>query len=477
MSNHNERFLLSILCACCAFPFCVDAETFSAKVVSVVKPDIIKVSQDGKERILVLYGVESPYDISARAKEYVSSRIRGETLNFELVMEKPGLTYVDVLLPDGTSLNETLLSLGLATVEKLSAGDDEVYRQLEDDAKARKVGVWGDSDNAEPVSVEPNEESILDARESSEEFLARKEFETLAQFEGEFVKWALFSDDERKRIRASIEGRNARASGSARALEKSRSNNVSSLRNQQSNIGSSIARERAEQAANVADAYDDFDLGWNTRMLNAFVEDRNVDAFQGNNYSASINQRLANKYSLKASADLARVNREASAISAAHERNIQSGQRSLSEVNKALREQNSRLRLNAAMVARQSQRAASSIGRLNSLDAALAEEYVPVLKVRTAGSWNGDASETTPPFEVSTPLMRMDWYVARGSRQSKINIGLYDAKDDKLRAAAIFKKPPHQSFLFVDGPGEYYIKINVEGQVRYLVEAFAVDTN
>ena len=475
-ASHMRPFFM-FLATCLIFPLAANSETFSAQVVSVINGGIIKVSQDGKDRILVLYGVDLTGDESVKAKELVASSIKGKVLSFEVKVEKPGLTYVDVLLPDGTSLNESLLSRGLAEVENLSAASDAFYRELEENAKARKVGIWGDSNEVGPIAVGPNEESKSGFRKTEEEFLAEKEMKRLAQFESEFAKWARMSKDDRQRMRMSIERANNRQSALTKSGFQSRSGAVQGLKDQQSNLADKIVVEQIEEALEVSEVYDDFNLDWNRSMLDSFVEDYSVERILGYDYSADISSELIDEYALRVTRDLNRLDGEANAISEKHQRNIRSNQRHLATVNDTLLEEGSRLKLNAAMVARQNQRSASVIGRLDALDAAIARKYAPVLRTKTIDSWKGEKNQTTTPFEVSSPIMRLDWYVARGSRTSRITISLFDASNNEVKATARLNKPPHQAFLLIDEPGEYYIKIKVEGQVRYLVEAIEINKN
>jgi len=58
--------------------------------------------------------------------------------------DKYGRTLGDVILQDGTSLNQELVRAGLAWWYRKYAPHDATLRELEQEARAAKAGLWAD---------------------------------------------------------------------------------------------------------------------------------------------------------------------------------------------------------------------------------------------------------------------------------------------------------------------------------------------
>jgi micrococcal nuclease len=64
--------------------------------------------------------------------------------------DRYGRTIADVLLPDGTTVNHTLVKNGWCWCYRKYAPDDTVLEGLEKEAREEKKGLWAD-----PQSVPP----------------------------------------------------------------------------------------------------------------------------------------------------------------------------------------------------------------------------------------------------------------------------------------------------------------------------------
>jgi endonuclease YncB( thermonuclease family) len=64
--------------------------------------------------------------------------------------DRHGRTIADVLLPDGTTVNHTLVKDGLCWCYRKYAPDDTVLEGLEKEAREGKKGLWGDPQPVPP---------------------------------------------------------------------------------------------------------------------------------------------------------------------------------------------------------------------------------------------------------------------------------------------------------------------------------------
>jgi micrococcal nuclease len=98
-------------------PFVAWAD-FSGKVVSVMDGDTIAVMHNGQAERIRLFGIDAPEKGQAfgqRSKQFASGAAFGKTVTIvEHGMDKYGRTLGDVILPDGSNLNQELVRVGLA---------------------------------------------------------------------------------------------------------------------------------------------------------------------------------------------------------------------------------------------------------------------------------------------------------------------------------------------------------------------------
>jgi micrococcal nuclease len=116
-----------------------------AKVVKVVKADTVVVKEAKKQYQVRLYGVELSKNTSVnnKAKQFITELL----LNKEVLVDpkgknKFGLPVAMVSLPPGPNANHELVREGYAMWDQKTA-KDEYARQLQDQARTAKKGLWG----------------------------------------------------------------------------------------------------------------------------------------------------------------------------------------------------------------------------------------------------------------------------------------------------------------------------------------------
>jgi len=142
----------ALLLVCLLLPIVAYAE-FVGKVVGVIDGDSIRVMHEGKAEQIRLIGVDCPekrQPFGTRAKEYTSELAFGKEVTvYGKSRDRYGRTLAEVLLPDGRSLNQALLSAGLAWWFRKYSKDLRLG-ELERQARNAKLGLW-----AEPNPVPP----------------------------------------------------------------------------------------------------------------------------------------------------------------------------------------------------------------------------------------------------------------------------------------------------------------------------------
>lgn len=140
----------TILKACAVFLFLTffitsAVNAFEGVVVSVADGDTITVEHNGTTQKVRLNGIDCP-EKSQRygktAEKFTSKLVLGKTVKIkENGKDKYGRIIADVILEDGTVLNEELVRNGLAWwYQKYS--NDLKLKQLEKQARSRAIGLW-----------------------------------------------------------------------------------------------------------------------------------------------------------------------------------------------------------------------------------------------------------------------------------------------------------------------------------------------
>ncbi len=135
--------IILILCPNCAFA------DFSGKVIKVYDADTITVliETDGEfeKKKIRLNGIDAPEKAQAygkKAKQFASDLVHGEVVTIvEHGEDRYKRIIGDVLLEDGTSLNQEIVKAGYAWWY-FKYSDDRELGQLELDAKLAHVGLW-----------------------------------------------------------------------------------------------------------------------------------------------------------------------------------------------------------------------------------------------------------------------------------------------------------------------------------------------
>lgn len=121
---------------------------YPARVVGVSDGDTITVlSADRVQHRIRLYGIDAPetgQDFGARAKQEASALAFGKTVTVRLRdTDRYGRTVADVILPDGASLNVSMVGRGMAWWYRPYAPRDLKLAASEARARAARRGLWG----------------------------------------------------------------------------------------------------------------------------------------------------------------------------------------------------------------------------------------------------------------------------------------------------------------------------------------------
>jgi len=161
---HRFPIALVLLLVCLATPAWADfkvgvdadnrATDFTSPVVRVIEGDTIEVLHNHHPEHFRLNGIDCPEKGQAFGllAEHVASDLvfRKEVTLQTHGLDEYGRTIGDVILPDGTNLNQELVRRGLCWWYRDNAPRDTVLEGLEKAAREAKKGVWAD-----PQSVPP----------------------------------------------------------------------------------------------------------------------------------------------------------------------------------------------------------------------------------------------------------------------------------------------------------------------------------
>ena len=118
---------------------------WSGKCVSVSDGDTIKVMHDGKARKIRLFGVDCPernQDFGNSAKQFTSSMVFGKVVTVQIVDRDVYGRTVAWISVHGVSLNHELVRAGMAWWFRKHAGQHKDLKQLEQEARKAKIGLW-----------------------------------------------------------------------------------------------------------------------------------------------------------------------------------------------------------------------------------------------------------------------------------------------------------------------------------------------
>ncbi|MEE8301187.1 MAG: thermonuclease family protein [Candidatus Tectomicrobia bacterium] len=87
----------------------------------------------------------------SRAKQATSKLVFGQTVTVrDLGQDRYGRTVGEVILPEGRSLNHELVKAGFAWWYRRYAPEDDTLKQLEQEAREAKRGLWVDAKSVPP---------------------------------------------------------------------------------------------------------------------------------------------------------------------------------------------------------------------------------------------------------------------------------------------------------------------------------------
>lgn len=124
------------------------AADFSSLVTSVLDGDTIEVLHNTRAERIRLNGIDCPEKGQAygkKAKQAASALVFGKEVTLQIHgKDKYGRTVADVLLPDGTNVNQMLVKDGWCWWYRKYAPGNVILDELERRARAAGLGLWAD---------------------------------------------------------------------------------------------------------------------------------------------------------------------------------------------------------------------------------------------------------------------------------------------------------------------------------------------
>ena len=144
----SRRLFLSVVLSLILLSPIVAFADFTGRVVGVTDGDTIKVMHNGKAEKIRLHGIDCPekaQPFGTKAKQFTSAMVFGKMVRvLTHGRDRYGRTVGDVILPDGTNMNQALVKVGLAWWYRQYAPHDDTLRMLEDKARKDRRGLWTD---------------------------------------------------------------------------------------------------------------------------------------------------------------------------------------------------------------------------------------------------------------------------------------------------------------------------------------------
>jgi len=147
------RFIARVLHAALLIAFPIHSEEFFGRVVGIADGDTITVLAGVESRRVRLAGIDAPEKgqlFSQRARQATSQLVFGRTMRVSVRgQDRYGRTLGEVLLPDGTSVNERLVEEGWAW-HYTSYSKVRRLAELEAAAHRSRRGLWVDPQPVPP---------------------------------------------------------------------------------------------------------------------------------------------------------------------------------------------------------------------------------------------------------------------------------------------------------------------------------------
>lgn len=116
-------------------------------VETVLGGHSMKLVRGNESQLAVLHGVKAPKRETPEgdvAKQFLEELVLGLPVSVEVVRESRGMNYVTLQFEDGSDPAAILLQYGLVEWDEILAPNAAEYAALEEDAKANKLGLWGE---------------------------------------------------------------------------------------------------------------------------------------------------------------------------------------------------------------------------------------------------------------------------------------------------------------------------------------------
>ncbi|NLV46643.1 MAG: thermonuclease family protein [Candidatus Hydrogenedentes bacterium] len=159
----KRRYILQALLPLLLLSVFVQAELFSGKVTGVADGDTIEVMRDGMPLKIRLDGIDCPesgQDFGNRAKQLTSGLCFGEEVKVNVKeLDRYGRSVASVILPDGTVLNEELVRKGLAWWYEQYSPNNGILKELQEQARSERIGLWSVSNPISPWEFRHGENS------------------------------------------------------------------------------------------------------------------------------------------------------------------------------------------------------------------------------------------------------------------------------------------------------------------------------
>ncbi|MFP4418186.1 MAG: thermonuclease family protein [Chitinivibrionales bacterium] len=141
----KKKHLLTVL-LCLTFVFISATTTLTGRVVGVIDGDSITLLKDNQTIKIRLHGIDCPergQDYGTRAKQFTSGMCYGKNVTV-IVRDTDhyGRQVGEVILDDGTNLNQSILAEGLGWWYEKYAPRDSVLATLEHLARQHSRGLW-----------------------------------------------------------------------------------------------------------------------------------------------------------------------------------------------------------------------------------------------------------------------------------------------------------------------------------------------
>lgn len=131
---------------CVAVGSSAQAADFRGKVITVIDGDTLMVLNGKTPEKVVLYAIDCPeseQEAGAEAKQFTTSRCLKKVVTVkDHGRDKLGRMIAEVVLEDGTNLNQELMTNGLAWWTKKFAPEATAYGDMERAARSAQKGLW-----------------------------------------------------------------------------------------------------------------------------------------------------------------------------------------------------------------------------------------------------------------------------------------------------------------------------------------------